>query len=226
MKLYYNDRSPYCIAVLRALQADGFEPEIVEVPITDRSSVIKATDGAYYMIPMIEDDGELVYETGPHSQDIASFLDRRYFDGKLFPGANQGVQRILLHYLEQDVENVTFRIGDVFYLPTVADVVERTMVIRYKERKFGIGCVERWRAELDKLVDESRDLLLPFEQMLATGREPFLLSSAPVYADFLLFGVLGNYTYQGLVPFPRELPRLAAWNNVMQTYSYRGRGAT
>jgi glutathione S-transferase len=126
---------------------------------------------------------------------------------------------IVNRYLENEVENVTFKVCDAALIPTMADVVERTLIVRHKERKFGLGCIERWVQERGNLIAETTRLLCPFEQTLAYGG-PFLFGTAPVYSDFLLFGILENFTFRDAAPFPGDLPALRAWRERLTSFRY------
>ena len=70
------------------------------------------------------------------------------------------------------------------------------------------------------MIAEATRLLVPFEQTLAYAGGPFLFGASPVYSDFLLYGILGNYTYQDTTPFPPELPSLREWRDRMRTFRY------
>lgn len=61
------------------------------------------------------------------------------------------------------------------------------------------------RAEADRL-------LARFEAML--GRTLFLLGDTPVYADFSLYGILGNLSYKGY-------NRLSPGQRALQTWCQR-----
>jgi glutathione S-transferase len=218
-KIYQFAQSPFCIAVIQALRAGGIEPELVAVSNADRSELIRLTDGAYYQVPVLADGERLVYESGPDSQDVAAYLDEHYLGGRLFPAPTRGWQWIVNRYLEHEVEDVTFKVCDAFIIPAIRDVVERTLLIRHKERKFGPGCVERWGRERTSLIAEATRLLAPFEQTLAQGG-PFLFGTAPVYSDFLLFGLLGELTFRDAAPFPADLPDLKTWYDRLRDFRY------
>lgn len=220
LKIYFFDRSPFCIALIQAAYAGGLEPELVQVSNADRSELIRLTAGASYQVPVLADGNRLICESGPDSQDVAAYLDTHYLQGRLFPAALQGWQTIINQYIENTVEAVTFKVCDAAVVPAMADVVERTLLIRHKERKFGVGCVERWQRERPAMIAEANRLLLPFEQTLANAGGPFLFGSAPVYSDFLLYGILGNYTYQDTLPFPSELPALRTWRDRLQSFRF------
>jgi glutathione S-transferase len=57
-------------------------------------------------------------------------------------------------------------------------------------------------------------LLARFETTLR--HSPFLFGEAPVYSDFLLFGVLGNMTYGGHHRLHATQRSLAAWSEKME----------
>ena len=81
--------------------------------------------------------------------------------------------------------------------------------IRHKERKFGRGCLDAWRANQKALLAELTALLLPFEQMLGTRR--FLLDDQPRFVDFDLWGMLANFLYSGRYSLPAIHPKTAVW---------------
>jgi glutathione S-transferase len=217
MKIYQLAHSPFCIPITSALAACGVRFETVEVPNHDRSAIIKLTGGAYYQVPVIEDGGRVIFESDPETQDVAHYVDARYTGGRLFPDRWDGVQAILIPYLEDDVESVTFKLCDSRYIDDIDDLVARTMVIRHKERKFGRGCVEGWKRERESLGHEATRLMAPFDSMLA--HSAFLLGDAPVYVDFLLFGVLGNLAFRGYNPLP-PLDHLRRWHAEMTGYRF------
>jgi glutathione S-transferase len=119
-------------------------------------------------------------------------------------------------HIENTVEIPAFKLTDVHYVPAIADPVERGMVIRHKERRFGRGCLGQWAADRESLLAETVRLLRPFERMAA--QQPFLLGAAPVYTDFALFGILANLTFNQWNPFPPDLPALERWFGAMSVW--------
>ena len=104
------------------------------------------------------------------------------------------------------MEARTFKLADIHYVPAIADTVARTMVVRHKERKFGRGCVDQWTRDAVSIRAELDGLLSRCEATLA--HSPFLLGATPVYADFALFGVLGNLTHNGWNQLSEDQPAL------------------
>lgn len=216
LRIYQMAHSPFCLPLTRALGAHGVSFETIEVPNHDRRLVIEASAGASYQVPLLDDHGTIVWEDGPDSQRIPRHLDRVYCRGNLFPAASEGLQGLLLPLLENEVEGITFRLCDIHYIPSIPDLVARTMVIRHKERKFGPGCVDRWRDQKAALGAEAVRALTPWSRVLEN--QAWLCGPQPVYADYLLWGILGNLTWKGWNPLP-PLPPLVAWHQRMSTYT-------
>jgi glutathione S-transferase len=207
--LYDLPHSPYCLPIKRLLQAHGVDFDIVDVPNWDRRVVIEASAGKYYQVPMLVHDGRVIYESTPESNDVARYVDTAFAGGTLFPEKHAGLHDILIAYLDDEVEGATFRCTDVFYVPSVEDMVGRVMLQRHKERKFGRGCLDQWRASLNDLRAGAAKHFARFNAMLQ--HKPFLLAEKPVYADFLLYGIVTNYTWKGWNELPAELTSLQEW---------------
>ena len=199
--------SPYCLVIRRIIEYSGAPHKIVNVPPSDRSLVWRLTRHRYYQVPVLKDGRTIVFETDANSQVIAKYLESKLALG-LFPRAWDGIQKILWRYIENDVEEMTFKLNDAHYMEFVPPA-ERLNYLRFKERKFGRGCIVEWRAGQKQLQAELTARLLPFEQMLA-GR-PFLLGQTPVFLDFDLHGMLANFLHSGHYKLPAAHPKLKSW---------------
>ncbi len=58
----------------------------------------------------------------------------------------EGVQSILWRYIENEIEGATFRLNDIYWKENMP-AAEQLHFLRYKERKFGRGCIDQWRAQ-------------------------------------------------------------------------------
>lgn len=163
--LYQHPASPFCIAIEAIVRYAKADYHTVNLAYSDRRPIVEKTNGRYYNVPLLEDDGTVVWEQSDFSQDIARHLDRR-FRLDLFPPEHEGLQAILARYIESDVEGIGFRLNDVYYEEWIPDLYDRTMMVRHKERKFGSGCLAQWRAQQADLVKQLEDLLVPFDQIL------------------------------------------------------------
>ncbi len=214
--LYEMVHSPYCIPIAQALRAAGVDFEKREIPNWDRSELLTLTEGEYYAVPVLVHGGRAIFESGADTLDVARYVDTMWCNTRLFPTEIEAAHLCTVDFLENTVEGVSFRLADIHYIPAIADVAARGMVIRHKERKFGRGCVDAWRRDAVAIRAGVDRLLARFETTLQSRR--FLFGDAPVYADFALFGILGNFLHNEwntLSPeqsaLARFRERLAAW---------------
>lgn len=199
LTIYQMEYSPFCIPITAALRAAGVPFETREIPNYDRSELLRLTNGEYYQVPVLVHDGKVIIESTGDSEDIARYVDTHFTGGRLFPERLEGLQKIVIEHLSDDVEFHTFRLQDPYTLQRISDdPVARGLFLRHKERKFGRGCVQQWEREAGQIRAEADRLLERFETTLR--HSPFLFGEAPVYSDFLLYGILGNLTYAGHNP--------------------------
>jgi glutathione S-transferase len=214
--LFELKHSPFCIPIAQALRAAGVAFESREVPNWDRGELLRLTKGAYYAVPVLQHGKRVIFESGSDTQDIAHFVDRTWFGGRLFPAAIEAAHACVIEFLENEVEARTFKLVDIHWIPTVKDLVHRGMVIRHKERRFGRGCVDAWRRDAKTIRAELDALLVRFETTLA--QQPFLFGGTPVYADFLLYGVLGNLLFKGWNKLSARQRAIAAWRTRLEQW--------
>jgi glutathione S-transferase len=205
--------SPFCLVQRRILEYSGARFKIVNIPCTDRTLVWRLTRQRYYQVPILKHGRNVIFETDHESQVIAKYVDNT-LGLDLFPRALAGVQNILWRHIENEIEEVCFKLNDIYFREFVP-AREHLDFIRFKERKFGRGCLEQWRRQQVTLLEELQRRLLPFEQMLTT--RPFLLEERPRFVDFDLYGMLANYLYSGHYQLPAPHNRLAEWYQRMDT---------
>lgn len=200
--------SPFCLVQRRILDFSGVRFKITNLKLTgDRSPIWKLTKERYYAVPVIRDARNVVFETGEDSQVVGKYLDQKLGLG-LFPAQLEGEQAILWRYIENDIEGLTFKLNDAYYRENVTKA-DQLSYIRHKERKFGRGCLDQWRADNKKLQAQLAERLEPFERMLAY--RPFLLGDRPRFVDFDLVGMLDNFLYSGHYQLPARHKEIARW---------------
>lgn len=202
--------SPFCITVRRILERHKIPHRIRNIASHDRSEIIKATRGRGYTVPCVVDGKTAVSDFTPFGQEVARYIDRRYRLG-LFPKDKEGIQFILSRYIENDLEDVEFRVNDSYVIPTLP-LVERVMLTRFKERKFGKGCVEQWTRQRAQLTAQFHELLKPIDNILASS--PFLVAERPLFVDYNLYGIIGNFLYNRKTRLP-NLKNLKRWHEAM-----------
>lgn len=211
--LYQFPWSPYCLVQRRILEYGRIPFRITNVSQADRRVIWRLTKERYYQVPVLRDGKAVVFETHADSQVVAKYLDSRFNLG-LFPREFEGVQDLLWRYFENDVEGVAFKLNDVHWKEFVPRP-EWCGFVRHKERRFGRGCLEEWRAHTPDLLLSLQALLLPAEKML--GTRSFLLTDRPLFVDFCLLGMLANFLFSGHYELPAAHVRLRDWYERLTT---------
>ncbi len=207
IELYQFPWSPYCLVQRRILEYAGAPFQVINIPNGDRSLIWKITRQRYYQVPVIRQGRSVVFETGDNTQVIAKYLDD-LLDLNLFPRRWAGVQDLLWQHVENDVEGVGFKLNDIYWKEFV-DEPDQLRFLRHKERRFGKGCIDQWRAQKKALLTQLGGLLVPYDQM--ASQNAYLLDDAPRFLDFDLYGMLANFLYSGHYAFPAHLKHLKKW---------------
>jgi glutathione S-transferase len=199
--------SPFCIVQRRILEFAGARFKLINIPNGDRELVWRITRQRYYQVPVVRDGKTVVFELDEDSQVIAKYLNEKFLLS-LFPQEWRGVQQVLWRHIENEIEGPCFKLNDVYWQEFVP-ASDQLRFLRHKERKFGRGCIDRWRGQQDELVAELTARLNPFEQMLVA--HPFLLDHRPRFVDFDLFGMLSNFLYSGHYQLPAAHTGIEHW---------------
>ncbi len=197
--------SPFCIPVRHILKWHSILFRLRNIPYHERASIIQATHGRGHTLPCIVDGKEAICDRTDFRQEVARYINRRFKLG-LFPNAFEGIQLILSRYLETDLKMVGFNLNDTDVIPS-RPLVERVMLVRHKERKFGKGFVQERTGHRKELATHFAELLLPIDHMVASSA--YSLSGRPLFVDYNLYGVIGNYLFnsQTKLPKPTHLRR-------------------
>ncbi|HTS18230.1 MAG TPA: glutathione S-transferase family protein [Verrucomicrobiae bacterium] len=202
--------SPFCISIRRILDEHQIPYRVTNVRSHMRDDVIRATHGRAYTVPCLIDGRTAIADFTDFGQEVARHIDRKFTLG-LFPVDKEGIQAILARYIENDLESIAFKIDDSYVIPTLP-LVERVMLTRFKERKFGKGCVAQWTHDRAKMIRQFADTLAPMDNMLASSE--FLVGAKPLFVDYDLYGILGNFLYCGKTKLP-PLKNLQRWHRAM-----------
>ena len=205
--------SPFCLPVRRILEFSGAKFKITNIPPQERSLVWKLTKQKYYGVPTLRDGKRIIFDDTDDQQIVAKHLDKKLKLG-LFPADREGVQSILWRCIENEVEGATFRLNDIYYRENLP-AADHLQYLRFKERKFGRGCIDQWRQDQKVWLKKLEAVLVPFEQMLAHSE--FLLEERPLFVDFDLFGMLENFLYSGHYSLPKSQPNLREWHRCLKT---------
>jgi len=208
--------SAFCIVQRRILEFSGAPFKITNIPNQDRSLIWKLTRQRYYGVPILRDGKDVIFEVNEDSQVIAKYLDDKFKLG-LFPERWCDVQSILWRNIENEIEGPCFRLNDIYWKENVP-AREQLQFLRFKERKFGRGCLDQWRKDQKLLLKQLEEKLLPFEMMLT--HLPFILERHPRFVDFDLFGMLENFLYSGHYELPKPHKQIQKWHARMKTIKH------
>ena len=203
--------SPFCIVQRRILEFSGALFKTTNIPNQDRSLIWKLTRQRYYGVPIIRDGKNVIFEVADDTQVIAKYLDGK-LDLGLFPSRWRGVQCVLWKFIENEIEGAAFRLNDIYWQENVP-AAEQLQFLRFKERKFGRGCLEQWRKDQKTWLQKLEEYLIPFEIILT--HQEFLLDDQPRFVDFDLFGMLGNFLYSGHYKLPARHKQIQKWHQRM-----------
>jgi glutathione S-transferase len=206
--------SPFCITVRHVLERNGIPFKLRNIPYHERTSIIRATNGRGHTVPCVLDGKHAVCDVTDFGQEVARYIDRRC-TLRLFPKELEGIQLILSRYIENEIEMVGFKVNDSYVIPS-RPLVERIMLVRHKERKFGRGCLQEWTSHRTYLCAQFEELLKPLDNILASSS--FLISDRPLFVDYNLFGVIENYLFNGKTRLP-NLPHLRRWHRELSKTS-------
>ena len=221
LRLYQYAYSPYCIPIELALKHSGIQYEVVTLPAGDPTEVIKLSKGECYQVPLLEDlfTHDIIYDKSPSGDDVPKFIDNLAPLMRLFPSDVDGLQRIFINYIENECEPYGFKVCDANGEHWIKTDLERGLLRRHKERKFGVGCIEEWKRNVVALTESFHRAVQPFEQVLAD--RPFLTGDKPVYADYALCGVIGNFLFPGNTSLPENCLMLEAWYTRLRSGNFR-----
>jgi glutathione S-transferase len=203
--------SPFCLVQRRILDYSGVRFKTTQIPSADRTLVWRLTRQRYYGVPILRDGRTVVFETDEDSQVIAKYLDGK-LQLDLFPRPFRGVDRVLWRFIEDQVEGACFRLNDIYWQEFVPKA-DQLGFLRHKERKFGRGCLDQWRAQQTQWLENLTEKLTSFECMLA--ERPFLLCDQPHFIDFDLWGMLACFLQSGHYQMPAVHTCLKEWHGRM-----------
>lgn len=183
MKLHRFRYSPYARKVQRLLELAGIPHQVVDVPYGNREELARLT-GGYIYVPVLElPDGRVITESRRICQHL---IEDPRASGFVPPGQEAAVWAYCDAFVEGPLEDVLFRIA----CPAVRDAWptawERALYTLVKERRYGAGCIDAWRAEQEALIARGRELLEPTRRSLQ--KHPWVLGDTLTLADLGLYG--------------------------------------
>lgn len=181
MRLLQFSYSPYAAKVRTCLKLKKLECELVNIPYTQRSELVKVSGGIG--VPVLEDGATIV-------TDSPRILE--YLETKGGPSLREHpLAPVIEQWADEPFEEIAFRLA----CPGLEDKMgaeqgeeARLMFRLVKERRYGAGAVAAWRADQAKYSDQTKSMLQPIvEAVRANG---FVLGTTPSIADAAVVGQL------------------------------------
>lgn len=208
MKLYQFAYSPFAAKVRKCLELKGLAFAAIDVPFLDRRQLMEVSGGAI-MVPVLADGDTVVRD----SARITEYLDERYAPS-LRPAPLTATATVFEAWADQLLEDVAFRLAAPAIETRIADINQgredaRALFRFTKERKYGSGCLDSWRAAAGELRQRMSALLAPLAHSLT--HQPFLLGQQATLADAAVFGQLAMIEWALPGTVATSWPGLAAW---------------
>jgi glutathione S-transferase len=211
MRLHRFEYSCYARFVQAAFELAGVPVELVDVPFGNRNELATLT-GGYIQVPVVQtDDGTVLTD----SRRIVETLvrdDARF--ASLVPAKEAAAVWAYVDWAQNILEDVAFRIASPMLRYRQKSAWERALFVFVKERKFGTGCVDAWKRDMDNLVARLVDLLAPTVATLS--ERPFVLGGSPTLADAALYGQIVMLEFGAPDRVATLAPALHAWKRRLE----------
>jgi glutathione S-transferase len=206
MRLHRFPYSCYARYVQAALDLAGVPCEIVDVPFGDRGQLAALTRG-YIQVPVLEKDDGAVLTDSRRILETLVREDARL--ASLVPVGEAGPVWAYADWIMSTVEDVAFRLASPFLARRFTNPFERALFVFIKERKYGAGCIEEWKAGAGGLFARLKELLEPTARTLEA--RPFLMGTRPTLADAALYGQMAMLDIGAPDRVAALTPSLLAW---------------
>ena len=215
--------SPTGITTELILKHSGLGFEVKNLPNGNTAPLVTLTNSESYLDPVLEDlfIRQVIFNRPPMEDEIARFIADLAPLMVLFPTENEGLQRILETYIRKEVEPLARKICDVYRDKWTKNDMEAGMIRYQREMQFGMGCLDKWAAQINELVADFYRVVSPFESILT--KQPFLTGDRPVFIDYLLTGVIGTFLLPGTVGLLNTAVMLEAWYSKMRSGNFKYR---
>ena len=202
MRLLQFSYSPYAAKVRTCLKLKKLQCELVNIPYTQRSELVKVSGGIG--VPVLE-DGATVVTDSPRIVE--------YLESKGGPSLREHpLAPVIEQWADEPFEEIAFRLA----CPGLEDKMgaeqgeeARLMFRLVKERRYGPGAVAAWRADQAKYSDQTKSMLQPIVEAVRTSG--FVLGATPSIADAAVVGqlVMVEVALPGWVR--TQVPTLVPW---------------
>ncbi len=201
INLYQYPISPFTEKVRRVLTYKHLTWNPIDCHYEDKSNLLKVTGGKWTRVPVLEWDGEVVY----NSADIIKWLDRKAPEPRVIPDDARGLIDIIDHW----ADNTLFMQVLFLVIPDLLDNAGDAKLKANREKLIGMTT-----AGMRTRADACREQLRAFCKMIdaqVAGRDYFLgnsftMADASLYHPFFFLALNPREFAQ-----VREFPALMRW---------------
>jgi glutathione S-transferase len=176
INLYQYPISPFTEKVRRVLTYKHLKWHPIDCHYEDKSNLLAVTKGAWTKVPVLEWDGEVVY----NSADIIKWLDRKVTSNRVIPDDARGLLEIVDHWADN-----TFFMPILFLtIPDLLDSVPDPKLKANREKLIGMTTAQM-RERRAPMQEQLTGYLRMIDDQLA-GKD-FFLGKSFTMADASLY---------------------------------------
>jgi len=201
INLYQYPISPFSEKLRRVLVHKGLSWNPIDCHYEDKTNLLKITDGEWTRVPVLEWNGEVVW----NSADIIKWIDRKVPARRVIPEGMLG----LCEVIDQWADNTLFTPVLLLVIPDLLDAAGDARLRANREKLIGMSC-----GQMRAGAAAHREQLLVYARMIDTqlqGKDFFLgggftMADASLYHPFF-FLALNPGSFQTL----HEFKNLMRW---------------
>jgi len=201
INLYQYPISPFSEKLRRVLVHKGLKWNPIDCHYEDKTNLLKITDGKWTRVPVLEWNGEVVW----NSADIIKWIDHKVAARRVIPEGMLG----LCEVIDQWADNTLFTPILLLVIPDLLDAAADARLRANREKLIGMSC-----AQMRAGAAAYREQLVGYARMIDTqlkGKDFFLgdgftMADASLYHPFF-FLALNSGNFEAV----REFKNLMRW---------------
>jgi glutathione S-transferase len=189
INLYQYPISPFSEKLRRVLVHKGLKWNPIDCHYEDKTNLLKITDGKWTRVPVLEWNGEVVW----NSADIIKWIDHKVAARRVIPEGMLG----LCEVIDQWADNTLFTPILLLVIPDLLDTAPDARLKANREKLIGMSC-----AQMRAGAAAYREQLVGYARMIDTqlkGKDFFLgdgftMTDASLYHPFFFLALNpGNF---------------------------------
>jgi len=187
INLYQYTVSPFTEKVRRVLTFKKLKWNPIECHYSDKTNLLKVTDGKWTRVPVLEWDGDVIF----NSVDIIKWLDHKVSSPTVFPGNSRG----LCELVDNWADNTLFMPILFLTIPDLLDNVGDQALKDNRQKLIGMSTAqmrERHPACREQLGQYCAMLNVQLEGKDFFLGSEFSLADASLYHPFFFLGLNPN----------------------------------